>query len=343
MRSARTSGAGLGVDQGAQMTDDTIELNERLSHGGLVHISAGEYLIDAALNVGSDTTVVGDGAATIIRRADGADCHVFRIEGHDIDISRLVVDGNNPAGKQGAGHGIVLAGSVCGRVTVHDLTVYRCARDGIAFAAERSRDCDVTGCIVFGCEGAGITVRSGVSIDGAFSDNRVWATNEMNVGVTSVAHGFAIRGNRCNYTQIADNITCYGDVSSGVTITGNICRDSGRNGIHFGGDDSVISGNIVSGAAKYGIQLRQQGSDISHGLNCTGNSITTAGKSGIWAEDCEGSSITSNVVRDCAEHGIWLKTVKHSTIADNTITGCMQDRVYETMGCEDNHISGDWV
>jgi len=312
-------------------SDESAAINVILANGGAIYAPEPPvfYGLGSQLLINTDgTNFYGDGAASLFKRLDGVNGHMIRIDADEIEISRMKLDGNRA--NNSSGQGITTAGTAVSNINIFHMNVFECPNDGIALATTLATNVNVKNCYVTGCDGAGITVRAGVAEDCNFSHNTVFDTFEMNCGVTSQAHGIVINGNVLRMTNTADNITCYGPGSTNVVVTGNMCSDSGNNGIHIGADDFLVTGNLVRNTANYGIQLRHSGEPLS-GAVCSGNVIYDVGRTGIWVDTVTAGVITGNSIRKTTEHGIWIKDC-NGIIAKNNVMSEITLKTIEMTG-----------
>lgn len=230
---------------------------------------------------------------------------------------------------------------------------------GLSGSSARIRDCDfsghgdaaihaidctglaITGNAVANCGNAGIRVwRSESGFDGSIvAGNRISAIdwrdggNGQNGNGVNVfrADGVLVSGNvisDCAFTAVRLNAT------NNTIISDNQCRNSGEVAIfsEFGFSGSIISGNLVDGAAG-GISMTNLDTD-GHMAVCTGNIVRNiAPRSevnpdtspfGIFAE--ADAAITGNIVDNVPGLAIgagWGPYLRNVLVADNVVTNAL--------------------
>lgn len=105
--------------------------------------------------------------------------------------------------------------------------------------------------------------------------------------------------------DVADNITLYADARSrNIVIRGNICLNSGENGIHAAADGLIIQGNIIRDAALYGIIVSHKPyahPEPSHRTVISGNVISFSNPEdpharAIGLRNCQGFVVEGNQI-----------------------------------------------
>ena len=259
-----------------------------------VFIAGGSYLI-GDVRLPSAATIFGLRGGTVLT-APG-DVPVFTGSGADaIALRDLDFDG------AGAGGETLLGFRDCTRLAIERVGLARGRADGLGLerVSGRVADCTISGFGdngIFALDSAGLTieanrirdcgnggVRVWASAEGAGSDGTVVAGNDIadirwdaggngqNGNGINVfrAEGVSVLDNRlarCAFSAVRLNAT------NNTVISGNLCLDSGEVAIfsEFGFSGSVITGNIVDGAAQ-GISI----TNFDHGgrlATCAGNIV----------------------------------------------------------------------
>lgn len=161
-------------------------------------------------------------------------------------------------------------------------------------------------------QGPGIDVSNG-SGGGSTSNmllvgNIVRNTDSGNIAAGAAINGFYVYNNVCDTTDpngtsvhLGDNITAYNSANTNLAIVGNRCRNSKNNGIHVGGSNISITGNVLTLPVGQGILVASapNGSPtLSYTATVSGNSLTNIGSHGIQIQNYTGFTISGNSIEN---------------------------------------------
>jgi parallel beta-helix repeat protein len=204
------------------------------SHGGIILIREGTYVISSTIRVPGNVTLSGVGFATKLVLADYADQRVIENKhpeafvDSNIVISNLQIDGNGA--RQSEEPSVSASAIFFTRVTnsrvegcwIHHVSWVQNLNAGVATIL--SSYIVIRGNMIYDNAYAGVFLSSG---DGAIVSNNVFMRNHR--GVYLAGHSNAIvEGNR--FTSNDEGIRMY-QVASNNLITGNIIKDSSEEGI----------------------------------------------------------------------------------------------------------------
>jgi len=270
------------------------------SHGGIILIKEGTYVISSTIKVPGNVTLSGVGFATKFVLADYADQNVIENKHPDayvdsnIVISNLQIDGNGA--KQSREQSVSVSAIFFTRVTkirvegcwIHNVSSVQNLNAGITTVL--SSYIVIRGNMIYDNGYAGVFLSSG---EGAIVSNNMFMRNHR--GVYLAGHSRAIvEGN-----QIISNdegIRMY-QTASNNTIQGNLIKDNGEEGININrvecennfildnylinnrvqisdkGTGTIIKDNVGYRTENHGVATVKNGSFISHGLVSTPTSI----------------------------------------------------------------------
>ncbi len=267
---------------------------DQLSSGGEAHLSAGIYLVRQPVFLRRDhQTLRGDGPATVLYLADGANCPVIVLGSpldaakvQDIRLADLSIDGNR---------------------TNQQKEVWRFLSDGAGLYNN--------GVDVWGVDGAAVEhvichrCRSG----GLVSSGR---TRHLTV-LDYTAFDNQFDGLACYFTEDSDFgcLNLHDNLSAGISLDLNF----DHNVVH----DSVITGNDL------GIFMRQSKNNVFKGLTIQKSrhdgvfmAQTFAGTAAGWhpcpGSECTGNTFDNLIVAHCGGKGFLVNDV---TCTNNVISG----------------------
>lgn len=310
------------ADDGAKIQD---AIDFAAATGGVVVFPSGIYLIEAKLVLKTGVSLFIYGAT--LRLKNGANDTVIEIESgaSNVGVYGGTIDGNkgnNPTGINGICNAYF---TQCSYVNIRDVKVTDCNESGIIIygfdLATPSKYINVSGCT------SGDNVLAGITCtfieEFTFHGNTAYSNGTHGIGIQGSARYGTITGNTAADSVLADNFTGYGVDVKDITVSGNTSIRGANNGIHFGGDNIVMSNNTVFDPTMHGIAAVRASSMVSNNVTITGNIVQSPGKSGIWLDKCENFSIVGNSVADCTEHGIWLaENDDHGSVTGNNIRNC---------------------
>jgi hypothetical protein len=190
--------------------------------------------------------------------------------------------------------------------------------------------------------------------------NHVSNTQDGNIQAFVEIHDWIVNGNVCENTNtgsgvsdsgtVADNITGYASENSDLIISNNVCRTSGNNGMHIGGDNLTITGNRVLNPLHHGIFCAKKPNTLPLGavnVNVTGNLVSNTvrndtAKSGIIIRNTIGGVVTGNTLNtvyagvelhgfgDASVNGLQNVAVSGNSMINNTIAVWLKKRCF---GC----------
>lgn len=313
----------------ADGTDQTLNLGRALSHaatyGKTLVIPPGTfYVLD--LPIPSNTIIRGFGARSVLRRFPtgiGGLSNALRLNGSNITISDLTVDGNRAALAQADNRGVIdsfLAN--INSIVLERLWVTEGAEKGIR-AVDHGNDYVIRDCLITNIDedaviiqqtanhGSGVTL-SGNRVDGCAGNGLM--VRGSNDGTTWFQREVVIANNRVrNVTGLCIETWC-----EDSTITGNI-TEGGTFGISNGpGEKAAISGNVVNGASTIGIEVAATGN--CEWVACTGNTVRGAGVGFSCSAGANFVSMTGNTI-DYTGTGsaVHTNSVDTAIVSDNVI------------------------
>ncbi len=321
-----TSSSGFAADYKTSGGDDASQIQAALNAisalgGGSLYIKAGTYNIGTSLTVPANTLIFGDGFATILRYPNGSDYNglLFMNSVYNSHIKNLMVDGNQ------------------------DNVTFSPPNDMIIL--KNSYKCSVEGVYLYNCIDSAIVLDQLLTTDCMIKNNWIDTTKDIGVYI-SVAGNNQIQGN------IVLNTGSYGirNINAGANrsmIENNRVINCGQienvDGIILdNADNSVVSGNLVYQAGRYGIQCSTAFTSV------TGNVIINADKHGIYLDNPQRSTVTGNTINSCGQDatntysGIYLNNASECTIvgnrSDDLGTGTRQKYGIEEAGTSDQNI-----
>jgi parallel beta-helix repeat protein len=253
----------------------------------------------------ANTAYGQNGLYTVANRTRFLDCHVKNFNGYNIvgfpGATDLLVRGCVSEGP--ASEGIEFQGVVRGSIINN--VVRNTGRNGIYVwgSSGTCSDITVTGNVVFNASaenpsGAGIRVD-----DGAY--NITVAGNSVTGGGTTV---LGINVGSSTAARVKN-----------VTVEGNAVRATPDRGIRvYVADHVTVTGNTVSGAATYGIEVTSGATDVTVAANTVTGSVAYSGilVSG-GASDC---AITGNKVSASGQHNIEISGLLGGSVTGNVVS-----------------------
>ena len=307
------------------------------SSGGRIHFQRGTFTLDAAPTISNPLVVTGEGKETIFKIDDNALCSAFRIEGTSgVALRDFYVDGNKANNTYVSGthytiefdddgvagctdclvdgvwvengsDGIMIHSALSGSPTKR-MIVNNCQLNSNDFvgvvACGYGNETTISNCVCYNNSWWGIelcgTAHQGVLIQGC------QIVDNVRRGIV-VGHGnsFSIMNNYVRGSNAADYYC--------VDVT---CADSGG----VGGDDSVITGNIIEDG-KYGI-LATKDQEQPYRLVISNNAIYDFYYNGIYLNYVNDAVVSNNVIKGTSGttyNGIHAKQVYDSSIMGNVI------------------------
>lgn len=334
---------------GDGVTDDSTAINaaitaaNALPNGGVVVFPPAIYLIGTALELKSNVILLMYGAKLKVKNS--TNIHAIRISASASRVAVLggEIDGNK-ANNASGGNGIW--NDTTGAFTyamIRDVNIHDCKANGIMLAgvdaANPSKYVTIDGCTLEDNDEAGIS--------GNYLEEFTWGRNVAidngthGIGLIGIGKYGTIIGNTASGSGTADNFTSYNNANRHLTVTGNVSRGGANNGIHFGGQDLIVSNNTVYDPTFHGIVIYSHSSATANNVSVTGNVIESAGKSGIWLDKTSEFAVTGNTVLNCTEHGVLLDgTNTNGTVTGNTAKGNGADGI-RLQACDQVIVNGN--
>jgi parallel beta-helix repeat protein len=335
--------------------DDHIEINhaiELLSEdGGTVELLEGEYNIADEITVLPHVAFVGQGGSTIVRLVDDHDNDIILVgtpilDGENVAIRDMVIDGNKDNQSDGIQHGIFGRDGSWFETRISGVIVRDCTGCGIvALDAFQSQ---ITDCMIIGCDadfgitpleedaGAIFLVNSSEVV---VSANQV--TGSGNMGISFVSCGaMSVSGNLVIGSPNGSGIQTVSSVS--ITISGNSVDENDLDGIrvHDNCEDILVNSNTCRQNNRHGISFFE---DVVR-CSATGNTSSSNGERGISITEAQRNTITSNTVIGNGTSGIALGIeAEKNTVANNHVTDNQRFGIELTSDASHNEIVANYI
>lgn len=317
-----------------------------------LYFPAGTYLINDGPppSIGDNVTVVGEGAASVLKRGAGATYFALLVNrdyaentagNRNIAIHNLSFDANganqDPPFDQFK-HCIALIG--VRNAVVRGCRFYNLSGDGVVVsstsdATDRPNQSRMIRIVENDFEG-GTNGRNGISIIDAAD---VVISSNTFTGVAADTHPGGIDLEPDLPGQDITNVIVVGNTfencRQGIQAYGGIRTATGvKRGL-------VITGNTVRGSRNQGMGIRVSAWDQ---VSVTGNTIAETAHSGIFLEDANQVAVSGNAVRGSGLEetapGIWLKNCPYIVVTGNTVHDSQGD-AYRVDRCDMFTLSGN--
>lgn len=314
---------GDGLTDDAASIQAAINTSNLLTTGGVIKFPSGVHIVGATLLLKSNVKLWMYEAVLKLKNSANIDLISIPNGAIDVGIYGGEIDGNKANNTTGNGDGITseFDGTITHAV-IRDVFIHDCDGNGIMLQGgiAYSKYITISGCILQDNNEGGI---SGNLIEEFSFINNVAINNGTHgVGLIGVGKYGTISGNTASGSGIADNFTAYNTACRHLTVTGNVSRDGANNGIHFGGENIIISNNTVFDPTMHGIVVYSHNTEDVVNVVVSGNVVESAGLSGIWIDRGTEFSITGNIVNGCTQHGILIDgTNTNGVVAANTVKG----------------------
>jgi len=298
------------IDTGGDQT----EINAALAAADIVYLCPGTFYVSASISIGSNQSLVSDGATIMLKSGINADVNMItnsdQAAGNENILLRgLTLDGNKANITARAQCGVYF--ETVGTATTPGCRIENCIGKNFrypAFYLYTIYNCVVKGNTVIASDETGMYLH-----DGAYnivSGNICIDNNDAGIEVVGVGIPYStVIGNVCNnngyggilveaeYCSIVGN-TCRGNMygiitfAANNTITGNTTIANVLDGMNINfGENSTITGNTLIGNGRDGIAI---GSDY---CTVSGNTATKNDRQGIavWGDH---NNINGNTVYD---------------------------------------------
>lgn len=322
-------------------TDDSGAIQDAIdtasdAGGGTVYLPPGNYACSHSLTPRSNVMLSGDAGATLHHTADSTIIYGSAVAFTDFTVQGITFLGpvnESPAtpkrGRSVSGPGaqtaVFLSGDLdttgSGQAQLANFTMRDCAVRNmtalpIRIGGVRGR-VSVTGCEFTNNQDAGFLFCEEVIFQGNHvrrsADNGV-SLSRGNVKISCVGNTFE----NCAFNGIwvAGFLTDKGP--AGFTVTGNVVRDVGHNGIYvdYASKYGAITGNEIDCGLFRGPSDRP--SDVNGaGIYIGGFPIADRANPTDWAE---GITVIGNHIRRATRAGVYLNGIKHVQVTGNQIS-----------------------
>lgn len=306
---------------GDGVVDDTTALEAAIASGIPLMIPEKPYLYDGDITIPSNKTIRAAGPASKLILKPGSTNHGLKTGTNTgIIIDGLELAGNCLTDRSDTGSCGIFAEPGGGKIQITNCFIHHWARHGIAL--DGVTNAKVHHNTVEDMRwGAGILCsRTEFSTDVEVTNNSVSRVQQGSIHAYFGVKGWRVMYNYCDGTdagvtvagggEVADPITSYVEDATGslldAVVIGNICLNSGNNGMHLGGDRLTISGNIIVNPINGGIVVAKADNttpDPAVVLNVTGNVIHYTTNAGA------------------APRGINIRNFKYICVCGNTVDG----------------------
>lgn len=295
--------------------------------GGVVSGKTGKtYLVGTTLDPPSGVTL----RDIKLKLANSANTDVISLSNgtSGVKLDNVEIDGNKSNNASGLRGITSVAASTVTDIEITHCNIHDCKVDGIGFGGTLVQRVRITDNWVHDNDSDGIdAAHSGTAREFVIDGNLCNDNGKANIGVGAIADAVTISGNTCEGAGggavTADNISAYNSSNKSLTVVGNTCHDGANHGMHLGGANVVIAGNVVDNPVQSGIYVTD-----GDNVTITGNAVDSiGGAAGINCETITDLTVTGNAVRDGSGHGIFINTVTGGTVSGNNATGNTQDGI----------------
>jgi parallel beta-helix repeat protein len=354
---------GVMVDSGTNFVTvvesarDAIALDDQ---PGWIHLSKGTFTIP----VGEDRLLFweldnlkidGEGPATIITQADGADVtHFIDIyHSQNVEICNLHIDGNSAAqtgGTSGIHAGV--SGNICTNINIHDCIVEDQYNFGIYL--DNAVFSSVTNNFIGDCDNSGIEVGFSAATSGfnVISHNHIYHV-AFGIGLYLANHNTISDNLINNDAAVLMNEGINLESSSNNVIDGNHIVTTGDGGIILHTQDeegatwlNVVSNNVIENTKYSGIGLTASGAGTTYYNQVIGNTVVNcnqgdaAGYGGIdiyaVSNEVYNNNLVGNTVVDSQGgsatmyYGIHEHNGDYNLLTDNRCVGAITAQILTT-------------
>lgn len=356
---------------GDGITDDTTAIQSALdSEHSAIYIPSGTYIV-SNLEIGSNKTIFGDGADSILKLKAGSNDHIIEnadyVDGNSgIVFSDFSIDGNK--NNQTSDYfGIRL--HVVSDIVVRGMRIYDCLDDGI-YASSNSRNLIVTDSFLYDNDGCGLKFSTGV-IDSVV--NSVIAYSNGDDGIFFYKVKNSVVSNSIAYSNGDDGITFHGEeggegvedsiIESSIAydnvddgfalctstkrcvITNSLSYNNGDDGygIYHNGTHNIISGCIARNNTNNGFHVHGHSTDTfgsSYNLLDGNFGIDNKGDCILIEWTANNNSIMNNICMSPLGEQDWGVNISTSSsvgniLSDNVFSGNSLGDLYD--GGTDTH------
>ena len=311
-------------------TDDTAAIQRALDAGAgkQVLVPAGTYKVGPLWERTSTTINLDSGARLLLAPGSNANLITVTATGASV-IGSGTLDGNRAAQTRGAAIGVGGANGV----TIRGVRVVNTAQCGIY--ATNASNLTVSGVTVAGTDYVGILIEAltrdiaGLVIENSRVDRSSQGASIVESGIvvhhgpTSNLLGVRVSNNtivmpRGPLDENAVAMEIYGG-TDGAVIRDNVTT-GGAIGITLAGTTGgLLTGNTVSGAKTYGIEVAH----ASNGSTVSSNTVQCAGytSEGVVLDDASaGNAVSGNTISGCVDRGVTVNTGSdRTTISGNHV------------------------
>jgi hypothetical protein len=304
--------------------------------GKPAYFPPGTYVMSEAV-VPANCRLTGAGSATVLKRVAGsASSAVLAVNGSDVTVADLTLDGaRGTGGETTAGSIVYTSASDVSRFRAERVTVQNAEAIGF-WVIDPERQITVTDCDFVDMESTAVLVEcftGAVAPHGVeVSRCRVSATANAAYGIVARSNTGPPRSPEMFDVRIIDN---YIDLPGNYTSGG-----FGGYGIEVWATNATVAGNVVAyDSSTTGDEVGL--SIVSTAAAVTGNVVVNAGL-GVEAggTDCLDVSVTGNVLRNCRQGVMSFGTPIRVLIANNTVEGFTE---YGIITSRDSVVSGNML
>lgn len=258
-------------------------------------------------------------------------------------IERVEVDGNVANQTTASLLAVEIAAD---RVTMSDCYVHDTKWDGVSISGT-IKYVNVSNNRVI------TTGRYGITLNGAAGacptnivvhGNAVEASNDGGLGIVGVAENVTFSSNTTRNTG-GDGIAAYNGNNKHITCVGNTFYSPANNGIHLGGTNLVMTGNVaynVGQTAWFIANATGMGTAVDAVIS--NNVANTVGKIGVWAVDVSRLTVTGNLIDTVTrEQGMLLQDINGFTVTGNIVENVVVARGIYLIRATSGTISGNRI
>lgn len=287
-------------------TDDIAAINAAIQAHRYVRMT-GTYAISTPIVPKTGSWLDCRGAKFILLA--GSDTHMVQVPTTVVDVTIEGGDWDGNKANQTGGNGFTNAAlGTNSRLRILNATIHDCYDHGIGWNATTTQYVIESGIFSYSNGASGIGSIAGVTF-AAITGNVAYSNGTSNFGGSGITTYSTFTGNVGSAPGTADNFTGYGAGTKFVSVTGNVAKGGSNNGIHLSGDYVATVANVVDAPATHGIVVRvDTGGTTGIGAAVVGNTIKSAGDSGIWLDNQESFAVVGNTIKSSTDHGIYMDT-----------------------------------
>jgi hypothetical protein len=272
---------------GDGIANDTSAIQLALNSAKFVYIPAGTYLLTASLNVQSNTTIIGQGASSILKAGANLVYGLSAINVSNINISDLAFNGGGQTTNVATGfaNAIGIFAQGVNRLRINRVSITKCGisdgttNDGTLggwgifvgpSSIQSTKDVVIDGCSITYIAGCGMNRGDGIIINGTY----VGATGFTSSDVVITNNYIAFCGRHCA------TVSASFDLPFNVKITNNSFYNAALCGIDFeSGTNCIVDNNYFKSCGNdqtycnpsslYGVTFNLMAGIALASANCT--------------------------------------------------------------------------